>query len=485
MGDAPQASTPPLLAAMRFSGEWRDYQARVLAEMDDYLGDGRLHVVAAPGSGKTVLGLEATRRAGRPALVLSPSLTIRNQWAERLEPLFLTSLEAHAQRISRDILTPGDMTLATYQALHAAHTRDADFAALAALGPITLVLDECHHLRREWWTALFALRDRLDDVTIVALTATPPYDASHAEWSRYERLCGPIDAEIGVPELVRNGDLAPHQDHVHFSQPDADVVATLMRRRDAVFALTHAVQQDPQLPGMLMEHPFLAEPFRHQEDILEAPEQLSAMLFYLAGRGVPLPEEPLALLGVDGNAVSEFSHFWLQPMLECLLHRHIGAWRLDDVRAKGWKRQLSEAGLITNQRVDFSESLELARVLAGSTGKLASVVEIAHAEAAQLGERLRLAVLTAPRPRRRTAEQARRALCPCPAWRGAHFRDPAPQQHRPAAGRADRIAGDRARGRTRGDLYRGGRLRHSCQRPHLCRIARRARLLRPGFHGGS
>jgi len=394
MGDAAQFETPHLMAAMRFSGEWRDYQARVLAEMDDYLDDGRMHVVAAPGSGKTVLGLEAMRRLARPALVLSPSLTIRNQWAERLEPLFLPSLDDHRQHISRDIAAPAGMTIATYQALHAAHARDADFSALAALGPVTLILDECHHLRREWWNALFALRDRLDDVVIVALTATPPYDASHAEWSRYERLCGPIDAEIGVPELVRNGDLAPHQDHVHFSEPDAEIVEALMRRRDAVFALASQIGNDPDLPDILLTHPFLDEPYQHQEAILEAPEQLSAMLFYLSGRGVTLPDEPLVMLGVDREVTPEFNHFWLEPLLECILHRKIGNWRLDERRAKAWKGSLSEAGLINNHRVDFSENLELARILSGSTGKLDSVVQIARAESDELGEALRMAVLT-------------------------------------------------------------------------------------------
>ena len=68
---------------MNFTGVWRSYQARVLAEMDVHLADARLHIVAAPGSGKTVLGLEAMRRIGRRALVLSPSITIRDQWRER------------------------------------------------------------------------------------------------------------------------------------------------------------------------------------------------------------------------------------------------------------------------------------------------------------------------------------------------------------------------------------------------------------------
>ena len=58
-----------MLGEMQFKGTWRDYQARVLDEFEQHFGDQRLHIVAAPGAGKTVLGLEIIRRIGRPALV--------------------------------------------------------------------------------------------------------------------------------------------------------------------------------------------------------------------------------------------------------------------------------------------------------------------------------------------------------------------------------------------------------------------------------
>jgi hypothetical protein len=38
-------------------------------------------------------------------------------------------------------------------------------------------------------------------------------DVSPFEWQRYEELCGPVDAEVSVPELVLEGDLCPHQDY--------------------------------------------------------------------------------------------------------------------------------------------------------------------------------------------------------------------------------------------------------------------------------
>ena len=64
---------------LQFKGTWRDYQERVLSNSGKYLADGKLHIVAAPGSGKTTLGIELIRRLGESCLILSPSITIRQQ----------------------------------------------------------------------------------------------------------------------------------------------------------------------------------------------------------------------------------------------------------------------------------------------------------------------------------------------------------------------------------------------------------------------
>lgn len=52
-----------------FKGTFRDYQQRVLDRADGYLRDGKLHIVAAPGSGKTVLGLELIRKIGKKSYI--------------------------------------------------------------------------------------------------------------------------------------------------------------------------------------------------------------------------------------------------------------------------------------------------------------------------------------------------------------------------------------------------------------------------------
>lgn len=51
-------------------------------------GRWKIHIVAAPGSGKTTLGIELIRRMNGKALILAPSITIREQWIARIEEAF-------------------------------------------------------------------------------------------------------------------------------------------------------------------------------------------------------------------------------------------------------------------------------------------------------------------------------------------------------------------------------------------------------------
>lgn len=150
---------------LQFKGTWRKYQARVLENATRYLQDGRVHIVAAPGSGKTTLGIELIKRLSAPALVLAPSITIREQWVARITDAFLCDNLEPATYLSQDLKEPRAITIVTYQALHSAVTRfkgsleeddykeDVDYSDFDVISMIkdnaigVLCLDECHHLR--------------------------------------------------------------------------------------------------------------------------------------------------------------------------------------------------------------------------------------------------------------------------------------------------------------------------------------------------
>ena len=105
----PATASP--LSTWRFSGTLRTYQAEVLDRLAPG-GDDPLHIVAPPGSGKTLLGLLLAAREGHRALVLSPTVTIRQQWLR-------TAAELATDRatVSDDSERLGDLTVLTYQLL--------------------------------------------------------------------------------------------------------------------------------------------------------------------------------------------------------------------------------------------------------------------------------------------------------------------------------------------------------------------------------
>ena len=71
-----------MLEELAFEGDWRRYQSMAIEafERDRAAGNRSTHIVAPPGSGKTLLGVELVRRVGRRALVLAPNSAVQMQW---------------------------------------------------------------------------------------------------------------------------------------------------------------------------------------------------------------------------------------------------------------------------------------------------------------------------------------------------------------------------------------------------------------------
>ena len=76
-----------VLPPLAFRGRWRRYQELALQafERDRRAGRRSTHLVAPPGSGKTVLGMEIVRRLGARSLVLCPSSAVQAQWLRTAE----------------------------------------------------------------------------------------------------------------------------------------------------------------------------------------------------------------------------------------------------------------------------------------------------------------------------------------------------------------------------------------------------------------
>ena len=373
---------------LQFKGKWRDYQARVLQNAGKYLSDGRIHIVAAPGSGKTTLGIELIRRLNEKALVLTPSITIREQWVARIAEAFLCEGINPDDYLSQSLKEPKAITVATYQSLHSAMTRGKDtgevsadgetdtddtgnaasvsaaganstgktedykefdlVATMKAAGIGVLCLDECHHLRSEWWKALEDFKNQLGNLRIIALTATPPYDSTPAMWNRYMNMCGEIDEEITIPELVKEGSLCPHQDYVYFNYPTKEEEQEVKSFEERSRAMVAELKQDTQLWQTMLGNPV-------------APA-----------------------MTVDA----------MEQLLQEFLYDDTDAYPCDKEYRESVIDRLKSQGLIDKKKIMLAANPAVEKMLTTSLGKCNSIRDIVFHEYAATGKALRLLVLT-------------------------------------------------------------------------------------------
>lgn len=378
----------------KFIYPWRKYQQKVLDEIDKHLADDHLHVVAPPGSGKTVLGLEIVCRIGQPVLILAPTLAIRDQWQHRFEELFLANSEID-DLFSNQLDDPKTLTLVTYQALHAALTANADalIKALKRANIAILVVDEAHHLTRSWWHSLNQVKSALNP-KIVGLTATPPYDVSWDEWQRYEALNGDVDAEIAVPELIAEGDLCPHQDYVFLSFPHEIELQALKKRQQIKEKTYREMIDDDVLLSILDKHPFFNQPRVDQLRIFEEMEFFSVLLIYLNHHEVEILPEHLEVIGNKKAKIPKLTESHLEILINYFLSSK-DPYFMDFAEEKeNWRNKLKHRGFMSGNTFRWSRKASQEKQFNRSLNKAKSVDAIIEFESRQLGNALRMVILT-------------------------------------------------------------------------------------------
>jgi superfamily II DNA or RNA helicase len=381
---------------VQFRHTWRPYQARVLAELDAHLDDNHFHLIAAPGSGKTVVGLEALRRVNKPALVFAPTVAIRDQWLRRFLDCFWNESQP-PDWLSTDPSQPRLLTLATYQSL-TYYEKNGEIGTLVqgleAAGVRTLVFDEAHHLRNQWWKALDQIKVKLQSPFIIALTATPPYDVTQIEWNRYASICGQVDEEISAPELVKAKNLCPHQDFVYFCEPTAQERLELEKFQRGVATLLSATALNEAFIQAVQQHPVLENPADHIDELLDGSDYyLSLAVFLKHSRGVA-PEALLKVLGLDEVMLPTFSHGWGEVLFSGVLFSDRESFSKHDDVLKHLQRELIACGAVERRTVLLRSSPHNNRLLRSSTSKLRSVADIVELESRTLDWRLHMLVLT-------------------------------------------------------------------------------------------
>jgi superfamily II DNA or RNA helicase len=405
-----------------FRYPWRPYQQRVLDAVQHHLADKRLHIVAAPGAGKTSLGLEVFRLLQQNTLVLSPTRVIRDQWLLRLADFSAQHRQYQPSWVSTDIRAPGVLTSVTYQALHwqlagqvsedpteqipddeATETTpevldnneiQCLLSALQQHRIGVLILDEAHHLTNEWWRVLDTLCTAMPELVLVSLTATPPYDAQSHNWQRYEQLCGPVDEEISVPELVKAGTLCPHQDYVWTEAIRESEQQQFTAYDDRVVALCDSLFNQPEFNQLIQQHKWLSSTITAR-DILHAPELALALLAFLAARQHHLPIGLLQILDFQPQDIPPLNRINWQILLNAVLFSDdFSADKPQQLYVAQLKRQLTASQLLQKRQLLLSSNPQLSRALALNPVKIKACVHIHQLEYQIRQNSLRQVILT-------------------------------------------------------------------------------------------
>jgi superfamily II DNA or RNA helicase len=460
---------PSPLDGLSFRFPLRRYQQEILelVKVKIERGEKQLHIVAPPGAGKTIIGLQLISELKHNALVVCPTTTIQAQWGQKLDLFVPPDLVGYG--IQDLIGTHEDkplkpITLLTYQVLSTpgreleylqklAHNDwvqeligttcqgqgDAELRIMElmqnnkraydkemsrhisrlrrklsdlidlkevlhpnALGLLqalrrqnfkVVIFDECHHLTDYWAAVMTQVVSRLDDAVVIGLTGTPPEGKSVKQENRYVSLIGEIDYQVPTPALVKEGGLAPFQDLVYFTEPTAREERFLeLQHEEFHQLLVDLVDAEPPLLTMwvietaeqagrnswrkfLCDHSELAQAigrfiWRYKLDV---PHIEMADSF----RQAPLLEDWMVLL-------EEFALSYLK--VSALPEHHK---LYEKVRSAVGKLGygLTEKGL-------RKKASNVDRVLAFSKSKPRAVAEILDVEYRNVGDKLRVAVVT-------------------------------------------------------------------------------------------
>lgn len=377
---------------LKFTGTWRPYQAAVLSKVENYLDDSKLHLIAAPGSGKTVLGIEIVNRLAKPTVVVVPRLSIQRQWVAAIEKLFEASSD-NVVTISQTVDKPAMIMVITYQALESLQQQwsGQSLTVLGAPDGFVLVLDECHHMLGSWADTASGLISAGYIDKVVALTATPPIDAMPAAWAKYQHVCGTADFEISAAELVSHKSLCPHQDFVYVSDPltfENNVIQDIQKRRKA---LENNLLTAPEMTTIIASSLVLFESLGSSFQI-EHIDALNALRHVTAKMGT-LESHREVHSWLEGDVMrNDYDLQMLETYLDFVFKpQAITAHDSNAVNmVKSWCR---DAGFWEDNRPCLITPGAVRGLLDNSGSKIESICNIAKNEFATLGDALRLLVL--------------------------------------------------------------------------------------------
>ena len=274
--------------------------------------DHTFHIVAPPGSGKTILGLLLLLKLKEKTFILSPNRTIANQWEEKFKSFAVDTINNKdcTKLISSDIKNNPEILTTTYQTFSVKdkngklHKNAEELIKYLINNKFkTIVLDECHHLLNYWAEIIkIFIKKAPYRVVVIGLTATPPKDKSNKEKQVYLEIMGEVDYQVPIPAVVKDGNLAPFRDLPYFVTPTDSELSFLNKETNAIYTLINEINElskslilDYNLTEyteLFIKNPlYESTPISFNEYYLKEPDIAIAMIKYILHQDLSIPVE--------------------------------------------------------------------------------------------------------------------------------------------------------------------------------------------------
>ena len=368
-----------------FKYEYRNYQKRALKEIDKYVDDNKIHIVAAPGAGKTILALKLVFDFNVNTLILVPTIAIREQWVERMLNDF-TNIDK--KQISTSLKELKKFNIISYQALYE-YDKEEIKKIIKKNNIHTIVLDEAHHLRNAWWKLLSQVFEELKNIKIISLTATPPYD-DEKNFEKYIGLCGEIDAQINIPELVGEKNLCPHQDFIYLNVPTKEQEKQINEYRVNSIKIIKWLNNNQSIIKAIATHKFIIDYKNNIDDIITNYNIFIIMLKFLNDRNI-FVNQYIKDVNISYSPMKICDY---ENLFKYLLYTNDKEFEIIESTLKELKSMLLQVGAIDNGNINLLYNKKIEKELSQNIGKLNSINTIIEHEYNNLKEKLKLVVVT-------------------------------------------------------------------------------------------
>lgn len=210
-------------------------------------------------------------------------------------------------------------------------------------------------------------------------------------WNRYIDMCGEIDEEITVPELVKEGSLCPHQDYVYFNYPTSEETKEIRAFEDKSHKLLEELMNDITFQKTIQTHTCLFQQ-PDLDTLLDKPQYLSAVLIFLEEKGLSYPKQYQEILGYQ--KLEKMSLKWMEILLQGLLFDDHDSYVISEEYQEQLLKRLKSQGFIEKNQVLLQMNQAIEKMLVKSVGKCESIKDIVFHEYGCLKQNLRLLILT-------------------------------------------------------------------------------------------